>query len=100
MTAIPVPPCACCGEDRDRYPIVWLRAGWPASGGGHAYHAQYGCHACEARGPLGAGPDPEGALLDALTRAQAYVDRHRAWVAAGRPALPHEAPDAAAGGAR
>lgn len=85
---IAVPPCATCGEDRDRYPLVWLRVGWPASGGGNAFHAQYGCYACEARGPLGAGPSPDAALLDALTRAQANAERHRAWIAEGRPMVP------------
>lgn len=100
MSAVPIPPCACCGETNDLHPIVWLRDGFRVTGPSASYHGQMECWVCGGRGPRGTGATPDAAVRDALTRAQVEADRHRAWVAAGRPALPHEAPDAAAGGAR
>lgn len=87
LPAIPIPPCTVCGETNDLHPVVWLRDGFRVTGDSASYHGQMECWVCCGRGPRGTGSTPDAAVRDALTRAQVEADRHRAWVAAGRPAV-------------
>lgn len=87
---IPVPPCAVCTEPSDLMPVVWLRQGYGLGPGVESsFRAQYECCVCGSRGPVGVGPTPEAALLNALTGAAEDARRHRTWLAA-MAALKHQ----------
>jgi hypothetical protein len=91
-TRYPVPPCAVCGETNQLEHVVGLRDGFTIDTA-PGYWAQVACEVCHGRGPRGYGVSPEAAMIDALTVQVENAERHRAWVAAGRPAHPWEVAD-------